>query len=247
MRVSTHRSGCAALVAANLLVGLPSGAGGRALDFLQNPEAVSRKNPQILLAADLVSPQYDNRINSTLQRQKLDESSKKSPGLRPGFQDHGTTLPLPRKSSQTKNSRQEIPPRVASRSRYSRSLRKSIHRHNKKGQLYGDIQLYARENRWGPAVKIQRCYGDNILTSFSVINKGATGKLGFEFKNTTFRNRGRHRHRWILVKPGMIIRGRHIFLRAQSSKGSGVITIKVRGNCIEESPPASPSEPSSNG
>jgi len=135
-----------------------------------------------------------------------------------------------------KKSRQEIPPRHKSPSHYTRKLRKMIARHNKKGRQYGDIQLYARENRWGSAVKIQACFGDNVLTSFEVVDKGNTNELWFEFKDVTYRNRGRHRHRWIAVSPRMIIRGRHIFLRAQSSKGNGVISLKIRGNCIDDPP-----------
>ncbi len=131
--------------------------------------------------------------------------------------------------------RQIIPPRSKARSRYTRRLRRQIRRFNKKGRQTGDIKLYAKENRWGPAVKIQSCYGDNILSRFSVRKNGTDGKIWFQFKNATARNRrrGRGRHRWIMVDQEMLIRGRHIYLRAQSSKGNGVLTLKVRGNCIE--------------
>ena len=126
-----------------------------------------------------------------------------------------------------------IPPRIKARGRYTRSLRRKIRAHNKKGQPVGNIQLYARENRWGPGVKVQRCYGDNVLSKFTVLQKGDTDKIWFQFRDVTYRNRGRRRHKWINVEPGMLMRGRHILLRAQAARGNGVLTLKVVGHCIE--------------
>ena len=121
---------------------------------------------------------------------------------------------------------------------YNRAIRRMIKRHNKKGQRVGNIKLYAKEKRWGAAVKIQGCYGDNILSKFSIIDTGGikpreNDKISFQFKDVTYRNRGRRRHKWIRVKPGKLIRGRFIYLRARSSRGQGVLTLKIRGNCIE--------------
>jgi hypothetical protein len=130
-------------------------------------------------------------------------------------------------------SRPRIPPSPPSHSGYTRSVKKMIRTYNKKGRATGDIKLYAKENHWGPGVKIQSCYGDNILTRFTVIKKGDTDRIWFQFKNVTNRSRKRHRHKWVMVEPGILIRGRYIYLRAQSSRGNGVISIKVVGNCIE--------------
>jgi hypothetical protein len=129
-------------------------------------------------------------------------------------------------------------PRITARQGYSRALRRMIKRNNKKGQRVGNIKLYAKKKRWGAAVKIQGCYGDNILSKFSITDTGGIrqrekDKISFQFKDVTYRNRGRRRHKWVRVKPGTLIRGRFIYLRARSSSGQGVLTLKVRGNCIE--------------
>lgn len=131
-----------------------------------------------------------------------------------------------------------IPPKPKTNSKYTRATRKAIQAHNKSGRPIGDIKLYAKEKHWGPAVKIQSCYGDNILTRFSITDKGNTGKISFQFKNVTRRNKRRHRHKWVMVKPGVLISGRYIYLRAQTSIGNAILSLRVVGNCIER--PARP-------
>jgi len=125
--------------------------------------------------------------------------------------------------------KKHTPPR-----RYTRSIRKLIHYYNKYGQRYGNIKLFAKEGYWGPAVKVQKCHGDNVYSRFRLVGKGEAGRVWFQYQDTTFRNR--RRHHWVMVDPGMIMRGQHVFLRAQSSKGSDIVSIKVSGTCIETPP-----------
>lgn len=115
---------------------------------------------------------------------------------------------------------------------YTRTIRDAIKYSNDYGRPLGRIKMYAREGEWGPAVEIQDCFGDNIQTKFSVVDSGETGRLWFQYKDASHGN-GRQR-RWVMVDPGMIIRGRTIHLRAQSSSGSDIIGLKVIGNCIDQ-------------
>ncbi|MCF6199521.1 MAG: hypothetical protein L3J67_09020 [Hyphomicrobiaceae bacterium] len=80
------------------------------------------------------------------------------------------------------------------------------------------------------------------MTIFNVIDKGKTGDLLFQYKNVTRRHKGRNRHKWKTAIARTIIRGRYIILRARSSKGADVISLRIRGNCIE-----APSIPASAG
>ncbi len=233
-----HTSLFTALLGAGLLAELPvSLAGGLDMGNFQNYtdrhiDPPRKSSPRRRTLAQLRTLQQPPEARPPLPEKPLARSPFNNQKRRAG-----SLIPAKRPFQ----NRQIIPPRQKSAASYTRSVRKMIRHHNKKGRSFGDLKLYVRENRWGPAVKIQSCYGDNILTSFAVLNKPEAGDLWFEFKNATFRNRGRQRHKWITVNPGMIIRGRTIYLRAQSSKGNGVVRLRVKGNCIEDPPANEPS------
>jgi hypothetical protein len=202
---------------------LRPGLGG---SLFLRPEYQRRTNPQTPAPArkkqrQTPQPIAQPRKVPTAQQPK---SNRTSSEFAPA--DLSPTAAHPRPAS-TKRRHRPTPPL-----RYSRAVRKAIRHFNRYGQKHGDIQLFAREGAWGPAVKIQRCFGDNISSYFEMVNKGEAGRVWFQYQNVTSRNR-RH-HRWVMVDPLMRILGQHIFLRAQSSKGSDIITIKVRGNCISE-------------
>jgi hypothetical protein len=112
---------------------------------------------------------------------------------------------------------------------YTRSIGEAIAYYNKYGRSNGRIRLYAREGEWGPEVKLQDCFGDNIMTKFAIGERGQTQRLWFQYRDTSHRRRHR---RWVMVDPGMIIRGRVIYLRAQSSAGSDIVSLNVVGNCM---------------
>ncbi len=233
MPVSIHISLFTALLGAGLLAALPlSLAGGLDVGNFRNhsdqrDDHSNISSPHRRAIAQLRTAPQTPEVRPPSPGKPLVPSTLNGKRPRTGSLKR---VKIPRKN------RQIIPPRQKSPASYNRSVRKMIRHHNKKGRSFGHIKLYVRENRWGPAVKIQSCYGDNIMTSFTLLNKPQTGDVWFEFKNATFRNRGRRRHKWITVNPGMIIRGRTIYLRAQSSKGNGVVTLKVKGNCIEDPP-----------
>lgn len=112
---------------------------------------------------------------------------------------------------------------------YNRSIADAIAYYNRYGRGSGHVRLYARESEWGPAVKLQDCFGDNIRTKFAVAERGQAQRLWFQYKDVSH---GRRRQRWVMVDPGMVIRGRVIWLRAQSSAGSDIVTLDVVGNCM---------------
>ncbi len=235
MPVLVRRSISIALKVVVSLAVFPLDAGSDELDEVGHFGAKGRDGARS--SARFVSP-------SPKRKQKLPQAATSAPtGSPTPPPPHGQKRPSSfqsRTNAKTQpQSRPRIPPRKKSRSGYSRSVRKMIRAHNKKGQPVGDIKLYAKENRWGPPVKIQSCYGDNILTRFSVTAKGSLGKIWFQFKDVTYRQRrrGHRRHqgyRWIMVEPGMLIVGRYILLRAQTAKGNDVVSLKVLGNCIED-------------
>ena len=235
--------------AAGLLAAFPASVGSHSSDKTSSSDLSAKEGQQAPAHhfASRTTLPPPPRTKTAHQRSSSPSSWHLPPPSRPNRQQQVLSLnknkkpPLKKAPKATKSRKapkalvptRYIPPKKPSPSGYTRSVRKMIRAHNKNGQPRGDIKLYARENRWGSGVKIQSCYGDNILTRFSVTRKGQTGAVWFQFKNVTYRNRGRHRHKWIMVKPGMLIRGRRILLRAQASHGNDVVTLRVVGNCIE--------------
>jgi hypothetical protein len=120
--------------------------------------------------------------------------------------------------------REPIPPG------YDREIAREIKEHNSQGREHGQLKLYVGEKMWGPQIMLQSCYGDNIVTKFSIDPAGNElppgARLWFQY-----RLRGK-RKKWVMVEPGEVIRGRYVFLRAQASEGSGIIVLATRGSCI---------------
>jgi len=230
MPVCIYRTLFTALLGAGLLAKLPlSLAGGLDVGNFKNYSDL-HEDKQNLAGSP---PRAIMQSQTTPQTPKVRRHAPEKQIPRPAFTSkEDPSVPVHLTPKPTKKGQKISPPKKS----YTRSIRKMIRQQNKKGRRFGNIKLYARENHWGSPVKIQSCYGDNILTIFAVTNKGETGDLWFEFKNVTMRNKGKRRHKWITVNPGMLIRGRTIYLRAQSSKGHDVISLKVKGNCIEDPP-----------
>ena len=240
MPVSVSTSLLSAVLAAGLLAVFPTIAGSDESDEVGSYGDLTGENSQPdRVPTPKPAPTAPPRFIVKPRPPRPATPPRPTPAPRPAFQHKPVierTVKPPLENTNTPNlDRPHIPQQPKSPSAYTRRVRNMIRAHNKKGQVVGDIKLFAKENRWGASVKIQNCYGDNILTRFSVTDKGVAQKLWFQFKNVTYRNRGRHRHRWIMVEPGFVIRGRKILLRAQASKGNAILSLKVLGSCIERS------------
>ena len=117
---------------------------------------------------------------------------------------------------------------------YSKAIEQNIRDNNQRGQPRGNIKLYAKQGDWGAGVRIQACFGDNILTKFTVRDRGASEGLRFEYQGVRNKKSRSTRRGWKSVEPGSLIKGRYIFLRARSSQNSGTITLRVVGICIDD-------------
>ncbi len=116
---------------------------------------------------------------------------------------------------------------------YTKTIGAMIADNNIKGRRTGHIKLYAKQGTWGPGVKIQACFGDNVLTKFTVADKGASGSLRFQVQVVPTNKSKSAGNKWVPVSPGKLIRGRYIYLRAQSVRQSDVITLSTVGICID--------------
>ena len=72
---------------------------------------------------------------------------------------------------------------------YTKSVGAMIEKNNSKGRRRGHIKLYAKRQNWGPGVKIQACFGDNVLTKFTIADKGIQSRLAISVSRGPQRRR----------------------------------------------------------
>ena len=118
----------------------------------------------------------------------------------------------------------------------TRQMRQMIRKNNRQGRARGHIKIFAPQGTWGPPVKIQSCFGDNILTRFTVSDPANAGDLAFQFQTVRRRNSRPGRKGWKPIRPGELIRGRYVYLRARNRDEAGIVALRVVGICIDDPP-----------
>ena len=86
--------------------------------------------------------------------------------------------------------------------------------------------IYAAPLKFGPKVKIQACFGENVWVKFSVIESNVNAPVVYKTYSTGNK-------KWLHTNPGQIIRGQEVWISAKSTGTGGYLKLLIEGACIK--------------